>query len=211
MISASNVLQSKEFKTAATEIAEIGKFLAEQKWSPATSSNYSARLTSELYALTRSGIDKYKITPEDIIVVNQQGRAVAPADAKPSAETLIHCKLYENQDVGAVLHTHSVYATRLSLKYAHSEKLVLGGYELLKGLAGNATHDMQEIIPILPNSQDMNEFCERMTPYMKTNIHGFLIAGHGLYTWGKNLREAKRHVETYEFLFHALALELMGV
>jgi methylthioribulose-1-phosphate dehydratase len=35
-------------------------------------------------------------------------------------------------------------------------------------------------------------------------IHGFLLRGHGLYTWGASLQEAKRHVEILEFLMEAL-------
>lgn len=213
MITAANVLESAEYKKLAQEIAETGRFLAEHGWSPATSSNYSARINENLFALTRSGIDKYKIESSDVIVVDPSGKAVAPASAKPSAETLIHCKLYENPAIGAVLHTHSVFGTRISMKFASQEKIVFAGYEILKGLAGNTTHELEEVVPILPNSQDMNEFCAWLDPYLKaqTKMHGFLIAGHGLYTWGADLKEAKRHVETFEFLFQAKALELAGV
>jgi methylthioribulose-1-phosphate dehydratase len=44
--------------------------------------------------------------------------------------------------------------------------------------------------------------------------HGFLIRGCGLYTWGRDLDEARRHVESFEFLFEVvgrrLALERSG-
>jgi methylthioribulose-1-phosphate dehydratase len=36
------------------------------------------------------------------------------------------------------------------------------------------------------------------------NVHGFLIRRHGLYTWGRDLDEAKRHVEILEFLFEVI-------
>ena len=36
------------------------------------------------------------------------------------------------------------------------------------------------------------------------NIYGFLLAGHGLYTWGKTIAEAKRHIEVLEFLFEVV-------
>jgi methylthioribulose-1-phosphate dehydratase len=35
------------------------------------------------------------------------------------------------------------------------------------------------------------------------NAHGFLLDKHGLYSWGDNLREAKRHIEILEFLIEA--------
>jgi methylthioribulose-1-phosphate dehydratase len=214
-------LKNLEFIKKSQEIAQIGRFFAQSKWSPATSSNYSARIDSlpGFYAVTRSGIDKHSMTAEDVILVDEWGAVVEPIGERPSAETLIHCFLYKNPEVKAVLHTHSVFGTRLSLKYQEREKLEISGYELLKGLADNTTHDMTEIVPILPNAQDMSHFVKTLSPYfnaqMKPQIggqsfHGFLIAGHGLYTWGKDLKEARRHVETYEFLFESIAYSEMG-
>jgi ribulose-5-phosphate 4-epimerase/fuculose-1-phosphate aldolase len=40
-------------------------------------------------------------------------------------------------------------------------------------------------------------------------VHGFLLSRHGLYTWGRDLAEARRHVEIFEFLFEAVARERM--
>jgi methylthioribulose-1-phosphate dehydratase len=42
-------------------------------------------------------------------------------------------------------------------------------------------------------------------------IHGFLIRRHGLYTWGEDLTEAKRHVEVLEFLLEVLGRSRSGV
>lgn len=195
-------------------LAKTGKFLAKQGWSPATSSNYSMRLDQETMLITKSGVDKYKIKEEDILVADLNGKVIEPEGTKPSAETLIHTCIYkERPEAGSVLHTHSILGTRLSLKYAQESCIQLSGYELLKGFAGNTTHEMTEEIPILPNDQDMTKFSAQLTPLLqaKPNIHGFLIAGHGLYTWGKDISEAKRHIETYEFLFQCLEKELSGI
>ena len=35
--------------------------------------------------------------------------------------------------------------------------------------------------------------------------HGFLLSRHGLYTWGRDLAEARRHIEIHEFLFEVVA------
>jgi methylthioribulose-1-phosphate dehydratase len=39
--------------------------------------------------------------------------------------------------------------------------------------------------------------------------HGYLIRRHGLYTWGRDLEEARRHIEIFEFLFEVTARQLM--
>lgn len=41
--------------------------------------------------------------------------------------------------------------------------------------------------------------------------HGFLIEGHGLYTWAKNLKNCKRQIETFEFLMECKAYEILGL
>lgn len=89
------------------------------------------------------------------------------------------------------------------MTFASEKKMSFEGTEILKGLDGNPTHDLKEILPIVPNSQEMKDIINDMEVHFKNhpNIHGFLIAGHGLYTWGKDLFTTKRHIETYEFLF----------
>jgi methylthioribulose-1-phosphate dehydratase len=73
---------------------------------------------------------------------------------------------------------------------------------MLKAFSGNTTHAMMETVKVLPNSQDMAAFCEDLARLFDAGDikHGFLMAGHGLYTWGASLAEAKRHIEAFEFL-----------
>lgn len=214
MLTRDNVLSSQEFDRAAAEIARTGRFLAERGWSPATSSNYSIRLDENLQAITRSGINKYEINPGDVIVIDARGAVVAPQNVKSSAETLIHTAIYKIlPEAQAVLHTHSPQSTRLSLKFLREKALFFEGYEMQKGLAGQTTHDGTIELPILPNAQDMKAFALEVENLLhsKQNIHGFLIAGHGLYTWGKSMPETQRHIETFEFLMACKTLELAGV
>jgi methylthioribulose-1-phosphate dehydratase len=90
----------------------------------------------------------------------------------------------------------------LSNAHASEGGVKISGYEMLKGLAGVRTHDHEEWLPILENSQDMTELAERLSTLLseQPNAHGFLLRGHGLYTWGASIQEAKRHIEILEFL-----------
>ena len=202
------LLDDPHFKRTASALTETVRFLAARGWTPATSSNFSARIPhrGELIAISRSGVDKSLFCEEDVMVVDMAGKSVAPEGARPSAETLLHTLLYESSNVGAVLHTHSVGGTVCSMQYAKRGSIEFRGYEILKGLAGNQSHEATEILPIFPNDQDMAALSRQVGDYWKhhRNIHGFLIEGHGLYTWGMDLASAKRHVETFEFLFECL-------
>lgn len=220
-VSSGKIYQSSAFKNVAKEIADTGRFLANQGWSPATSSNYSARIrmgkqshSESFIALTRSGIDKFQISADDVLLANLKGEVLFPIGERPSAETLIHCFLYQNPEVNAVLHTHSVLGTRLSLRFEKQKEISFSGYEILKGFAGISTHETQLYVPVLPNDQNMPRFVEELKlrwPTFKAPVTGFLMAGHGLYTWGATMKECRRHIETFEYLFECLASELSGV
>lgn len=187
----------------AEELLAAIHFFNQKGWSPATSTNYSVRSdnTNE-FIISRSGVDKSKFSLSDLILINPLGEVLPPFNRpgiKSSAETEIHTALYQMfPEVNCVLHTHSVLGTVLSLK--NEKKLVFEGYEILKGLEGNPTHALTEHLPIVPNSQTMADILNNMKDQY-SDIHGFLISGHGLYTWGKDIASAKRHIETFEFLF----------
>ncbi len=194
----------------AQELLGAIQFFSQKGWSPATSTNYSVRSTnSENFILSRSGVDKSLFRMEDFLLLDSKGsilKAQVPG-AKPSAETDIHLALYDLfPEIGCVLHTHSVLGTVLSRTHAKEGAVHFEGWEILKGLEGNTTHAMSAKLPIVPNSQDMADIVKAMKLFLRgaRDPHGFLIEGHGLYTWGKDVASAKRHIETYEFLFECL-------
>jgi len=129
---------------------------------------------------------------------------------RASAEAPLHYALYRAQpEVGAVLHVHSLNATLASLRLAENGKIVLRGLELLKAFYGIKTHDTAITVPVYANTQDIEALAEDVldTAVGRTGLHGFLLAGHGLYAWGRTPAEAWRHLEAFDYLF-ALQLEL---
>lgn len=196
---------------AREALQEIGLMFFELGWSVGTSSNYSVVLSKEPLRLlvTASGKDKGALTDEDFVTVDENGRAVEEATGKPSAETMLHTMLAKRPGVGSVLHTHSVWATILSEDPDGVGGLAIEGYEMLKGLAGVKTHEHQEWVNIFDNTQDIPALAKEVESFLDKDengqrAHGFLIRRHGLYTWGKDLAEARRHVEIFEFLFEVL-------
>jgi methylthioribulose-1-phosphate dehydratase len=130
---------------------------------------------------------------------------------KPSAETLLHTSIYRrNAGIGAVLHPHSPNSTLASRLFG--DELVLEDYELLKALDGIATHQSRIVVPIFPNDQNIARLALQVEDYVAQHgdIHAYIIAGHGFYTWGATVADALRHVEALEFLFD-LEIRLYGV
>jgi len=199
----------------------IGREFHGRGWSLGTSSNYSVVVSRDPLELvvTASGKDKSSLGRDDFVRVDAGGRVCDGSDRRSSAETLLHCTIAQLvPSAGAVLHTHSPWGTILSGADLPTGQPVgtlrIAGYEMLKGLEGIATHDTHEDVPIFANTQDMEELSARIRGRFagldfaapgRPPVHGFLIARHGLYTWGRDLAEARRQIEIFEFLFECVA------
>ena len=189
------------FERCAERIIAASRDIYSRGWSPATSSNYSVRINEHCCAITVSGKHKGELGLRDIMAVDLQGRPLM--ERKPSAETLLHTQLYARDPaIGAVLHTHSVRATVLTMELPAVDTLVLRGYELLKAFTGVTTHDTELHIPVYDNTQDMVQLSQQVETQMQRAGTGvaYLIRGHGLYTWAEDLTACMRHLEALEFL-----------
>jgi methylthioribulose-1-phosphate dehydratase len=194
------------FAELAAQLADIGRQFHGRGWALGTSGNFSAVVDRDplRLAVTTSGVDKGSLSAGDIVEIDENGKVVR-GSGRPSAEATLHLAIVRVRGAGAVLHTHSVWSTILS-DAAAADGLALEGYEMLKGLEGVATHEHYAWLPILENTQDWAAAAPQVeaTLIQHPTAHGFLIRRHGLYTWGRELAEAKRQVETLEFLFEVI-------
>lgn len=207
MNSSNKMSASQNFSKAASDLAEIGRDFYRRGWVLGTSGNFSSVLSRDpiRLAITSSSIDKGNLTASHILEIDDQGR-VLEGTGRPSAETLLHLAVVRLRGAGAVLHTHSVWSNILSDAHSERQGLSIEGYEMLKGLDGVVTHEHQEWLPIIENSQDMHSLAKEVERVLteQPKAHGFLLRRHGMYTWGKDIAEAKRHVEILEFLLEVL-------
>ena len=205
-------------------LMKAGKWINDQGWCPATGGNFSARLFDDCdvhftgsnhevsrCVVTASGFHKGHLREEHFLEVDLMGQPIrSDLNVRPSAETLVHVSLYRlDPDIGAVLHAHSVPNTVLSLIH-DSEQLVIQGFEMQKALSGQVTHETSIALEIINNTQDMPELAR----WVEERWHergglkwGLLVRGHGVYVWGRDVTEARRHLEGVEFLLSCL-LEL---
>jgi methylthioribulose-1-phosphate dehydratase len=194
---------SSQVAATATTLASIGNIFYQKDWVLGTSGNFSAIISRDPFVLmiTTSGAHKGELSAEDFLCLDADYRVMAGL-GKPSAETLIHQAIIRERGAGAILHTHSMWATILSELYSLDGGFAIEGYEMLKGLSGVRTHQHREWLPILANSQDYESLAAETLHLLRSrpDIHGILLQGHGLYTWGAQIQEARRHVEILEFL-----------
>lgn len=195
------------FRRLAEQLSEVGRDFYRRGWVFGTSGNFSAVTNREplRLAITATGLDKGALRPADMLEIDSAGRVIK-GKGTPSAESLIHLTIVGTRSAGSVLHTHSIWSTILSDTFAPQQGLALEGFEMLKGLGGVSTHEHREWLPILENSQDVAELARAAQRALAENpaCRGFLIRRHGMYTWGRDLAEARRHVEILEFLLEVL-------
>ena len=195
----------------AARLCQIVHLFSARQWCLATSGNFSVRAKNGHCLITESGKDKSRLTPDDFMLCRLDGKPIE-AGRKPSAETGLHCALYKlDENIGAVLHTHSATSTVLS-RNADSD-LYFEHYEMQKAFAGVTSHIGGIGLVILDNSQmipSIEKDLKRRWLSGDVTAPGFLIRGHGLYAWGRDMDEAQRHVEGLEFLMACAWQEMLA-
>jgi methylthioribulose-1-phosphate dehydratase len=218
-----------ESLTAAGEAlaAESARF-AGFGWMPGTAGNLSVTLARDplRLAVTASGLDKGELTACDIVLVDAFGEWVPdaadsssgagrPAAAltaptaelglatRPSAEAGLHARIAAVTGAGAVIHVHALAAVRAG--HAWPEGVELRDLEMLKGI-GHSAHDERVVIPVVQNHQDMrvlgDDFERVYRPATRSvaEVPALIVASHGIYAWGADLRQARWHLELTEAL-----------
>jgi methylthioribulose-1-phosphate dehydratase len=190
----------------ALRLSETMAALYRRGWCDGTGGNFSCTISLDPLQLLMapSGVDKGSVSPEDLILVDADGH-VRRGTGRASAETALHLAIVTSRRAGAVLHTHSQAATLLSRHHGPVDDqqvryLKIEHLEMLKGLEGIHSHDQCIRLPILANDQDLGRLSQRAIPHLADAPYGLLLAGHGLYAWGSDLAQARRHLEILEFL-----------
>jgi methylthioribulose-1-phosphate dehydratase len=187
--------------------AETARFAA-RGWMPGTAGNLSVTLGRDplRLAVTASGLDKGELTPADIVVVDEAGVGVlgeGGSEQRPSAEAGLHARIAAVTGAGAVIHVHALAA--VTAGYHWPDGVVLRDLEMLKGI-GHSAHGETVTIPVIANGQDMavlgDAFEALYVPPADggADVPGLIVADHGIYAWGADLRQARWHLELTEAL-----------
>lgn len=208
MVAALSFERDAAVGTAVAAVIAAGRDASDRGWVPATSGNFSVRIDNACIAITASGVAKGALTPSDVLVQDLH----QPLHARSSAEAALHVSCYANDPhAQAVFHIHGLYSTVISQAHAAEHAVELRGWELQKALAGVSTHDVTVEVPVFANDQDVAALAARVTARFaqpvapdRRRAPGYLIAGHGLYAWGRSAGEAARHVEALEILFQQI-------
>lgn len=190
------------------ELAEIGREFYHRGWVLGTSGNFSVLLARNplRICVTASGIEKGNLDETNFLELDDDAE-ILQGFGKPSGETLLHLAIYRFiPRARVILHTHSVWGLIVADHFYQQGAIEIHGYEMLKGLSGVSTHDHRERVPVVNISQDYVALSHVIENVIRENpsLHGIFLRRHGFYTWGETVAEARRHSETFEFLFEVI-------
>jgi methylthioribulose-1-phosphate dehydratase len=199
------VVAEDSVDAAVEAVIGAGRYASARHWVPATSGNFSVRIDETRIAITRSGVDKGALTPADVLIQPID----SPLLPGSSAEAALHVRQYaDDPGIRAIFHIHGLYSTVIGQAHADSGAVELNGWELQKALSGVTTHETTVEVPVFANDQDIAALSARVADRLAlptrpghSRAPGYLLAGHGLYAWGRTAKDAFRHLEALEVLF----------
>ncbi len=171
------------------EVVRIARAAYDRGLVPGSSGNLSMRLPGkDLVLIKASGVSFRDMSIEDVIVVDLEGNIVE-GDKKPSKEIRFHLGIYRvRPDVGAVLHTHSPYATLYASLGRPIPLVVAGAWARVKKMP---------IVDYAPAGSP--ELANMVTNAFKDpEVNVVLLKNHGIVVTGKTLVEALDLTETIE-------------
>ncbi|MBR5474849.1 MAG: L-fuculose-phosphate aldolase [Lachnospiraceae bacterium] len=173
-------------------VVEYGKKMSADRLSTGTSGNISVYNAEKgLMAICPSGMDYFKTQPEDVVVMDLNANIV-DGIRKPSSEWELHTVFYKNKPhARAVVHTHSMYCTTLSIL-----GMPIKAVHYVIGDAGAPE------VPCIPYyTFGTHELAEAaIGACMETGADAVLLGNHGMLACGKDLASAYGVARNCEYI-----------
>lgn len=197
----------------AEQVADTTRRLYDLGWMRGTSGNVSAVESDDprVLSVSASGIAKHAMTAADVVRTDHLGAALAGQVLRPSAEARVHAAVIEATGARGVVHIHALSSVLAASRW--STGVPLQDSEQLKGI-GREAHGDRVVVPVVPNSQDMEQLSADILARLDPEVPGVIVAEHGLYAWGPSLEDAVHRAESLDWLFSLVlglsALETRG-
>jgi len=181
------------------QLVEVSKLMYQKGMVNAFEGNLSILFKDKIY-ITPSGICKGFLKENMIIVTDMNGNVIKKSKFKPSSEIKMHLAIYQRQDVSAVIHAHSPYATAFAIANkpietkAYSEMMLFFGKIPLSEFGTPSTDEVS--IEVLKYAKDYEVI---------------LLANHGIVSFGKDLYSTFFKLEAAESIAKTLTItEILG-
>jgi ribulose-5-phosphate 4-epimerase/fuculose-1-phosphate aldolase len=174
---------------AKKQVVEAAQRLTQQGYLMATGGNLSLRIAGhDAFAITPSNYDYMKMIPEDICVLDF-ALSMLEGNLKPSVESAMHSAIYQARpDVNAIVHTHQVYVSALTLIKASIPAL----FDEQVRFLGRSV----DIIPYAPSGTGMLR--GTIAKHVRDHNNAYMMQNHGALVFGHDMERAVHNVEILE-------------
>lgn len=181
------------------QVVETAHELVHKGFLKATGGNLSLRIPGQkAFAITPSNYDYMKMTPDDVCVLDFDLKMLE-GHLKPSVESAMHGAIYQTRgDVNAIIHTHQVYTSALTLIKSPIPAL----FDEQARFLGRCV----DIIPYRPSGTGMLK--DIVAKHVKNKNNAFMMQNHGALVFGHDMERAVHNVEILEKCAMAYLLAL---
>lgn len=171
-------------------VVDTAQILTQKGYLMATGGNLSVRIPGkDAFAITPSDFDYLQMTPDDICVLDAASLTPLEGQRKPSVESSMHAAIYQARpDVNAIVHTHQVYVSALTLIKMPIPAL----FDEQARFLGRSV----EIIPYAPSGTGMLK--NTVAKHVKNHNNAFMMQNHGALVFGSDMERAVHNVEILE-------------
>jgi L-ribulose-5-phosphate 4-epimerase len=189
-----------QYDSAKKLIVETAQQLTKKGYLMATGGNLSVRIAGQhAFAITPSNYDYMKMVPDDICVLDFELNPLE-GKRKPSVETAMHGAIYQVRgDVNAIVHTHQVYASTLTLIRTPIPAL----FDEQTRFLGRSV----DIIPYAPSGTGM--LANTIAKHVRDHNNAYMMQNHGALVFGHDMERAVHNVEILEKCSLAYLLALV--
>ena len=191
-----------QFQTVKQQIVDTAQELVRKGFLMATGGNISIRVPGDdgIFAITPSNTDYMQMIADDVCVLNAQLEMIEGA-LKPSVEAGMHGAIYQVRgDVNAIVHTHQVYSSALTLIDASIPSL----FDEQARFLGRSV----EIIPYAPSGTGMLK--NKIARHVQNKNNAYMMKNHGALIFGQDMQRAVHNVEILEKCALAYLLALLS-
>jgi L-ribulose-5-phosphate 4-epimerase len=177
------------FEAQKKQIVDTAQMLVQKGYLMATGGNLSLRIPGpDAFAITPSNYDYMKMTPENVCILDF-GLNMIAGHLKPSVESAMHGAVYQTRaDVNAIVHTHQVYTSALTLIKAPIPAL----FDEQARFLGRSV----DIIPYAPSGTGFLK--NTVAKHVKNHNNAFMMQNHGALVFGHDMERAVHNVEILE-------------
>ncbi|MBN1231321.1 MAG: class II aldolase/adducin family protein [Anaerolineales bacterium] len=190
-----------QYQQEKEKIVQTAQELVHKGFLMATGGNISMRVIGQdALVVTPSNFDYLKMTAEDVCVLDLELTQIE-GEHKPSVEAAMHAAIYQERgDVNAIVHTHQVYASALTL----IQKPIPALFDEQARFLGRSV----EIISYAPSGTGMLK--NKIAKHVKNHNNAYMMQNHGALIFGHDMERTVHNVEILEKCALAYLLAILS-